>query len=90
MRTLRSRPFALACGAAGAIVLALTAWAIVTFVAAPWPAQQTTVLIPQGSGVSAIAARLHQQGVLRFPAAFRLLVRVRGVEARLHAGQYAF
>jgi len=91
MRALFSRSSMPAAGIAGAVVAtAIVAFLLVTFVAAPWPLQRTTVVIPEGSGVSAIVAQLHDRGVLRYPLALRALVHLRGDESQLHAGEYSF
>ncbi|MBC8269146.1 MAG: endolytic transglycosylase MltG [Rhodospirillaceae bacterium] len=51
---------------------------------------ETTVYIPQGSGVESIADTLTQAGVIADPLIFRLGVRLSGVDKALKAGEYAF
>ncbi|TAM75503.1 endolytic transglycosylase MltG [bacterium] len=84
------RALALGAGAVGVMVAGLVAWIAVTIYSAPWPQRATTVVIAEGSGVGAIAEQLHREGVLKYPAALRLLVRLRGASSKLHAGEYAF
>jgi UPF0755 protein len=50
----------------------------------------TVILIPQGSGVEAIARQLHQAGVIEDPLVFRLGVRLLRVGRELRAGEYLF
>jgi UPF0755 protein len=47
------------------------------------------VYIERGSGVVAIASRLHAEGAIESPLAFRIAVRLTGREAALKAGEYA-
>lgn len=51
---------------------------------------ETTVVIPTGSGVEAIANTLAQSGVVSDPLVFRLGVRLGGIDKALKAGEYAF
>ncbi|MCC7185297.1 MAG: endolytic transglycosylase MltG [Acidobacteria bacterium] len=51
---------------------------------------ETFVEIPQGTGVSAIAARLADAGVVRDPLLLRAAARVSGLERQLQAGEYRF
>lgn len=48
------------------------------------------VEIPQGTGVSAIATRLAEAGVVRDPLLLRAAARVSGLERQLQAGEYRF
>lgn len=58
---------------------------------APGPsAQPATVVIPKGSGVSAIADRLAREGVIADPLLFRIGVLAEGATRQLQAGEYAF
>ncbi len=53
-------------------------------------AADTVIYIPQGSGVEAIARRLHQAGAIEEPLVFRLGVRLLRVGRELRAGEYLF
>lgn len=53
-------------------------------------AEETIVLLPRGSGLSAIINRLDQAGVIDHRWMFRLLVRLGGHDRSLKAGEYAF
>lgn len=52
-------------------------------------AQAVTVMLPRGSGLAAIAARLQAQGVVRHRLVFRAFVTLQGDERALKAGEYA-
>jgi len=54
------------------------------------PAQQTDVIIPRGATFSQVVDALQQKQVLQSPLAFRLLARLRHVEADVKAGEYRF
>lgn len=55
----------------------------------PGPAKDdVTVLLAQGSSVSAIADDLEDAGVIRYPELFTAVVRVRGAENDVKAGEY--
>ena len=47
------------------------------------------LVVPPGASAEAIARQLHALGLVRHPLVFRVLARVRGVGARLKAGEYA-
>ncbi len=53
-------------------------------------ADETIVLLPRGSGLSSIAGRLDQAGVIDHPWLFQLAVRLGGHDRGLKAGEYAF
>jgi UPF0755 protein len=73
-------------GAAGAG--ALWAWSRAE---APGPSTaETVVVIPPGTGVAGIAARLEDATVIASPLLFRLTARVMGADTALRAGEYAF
>ncbi len=56
----------------------------------PGPAtEDQTVLLAQGSSVSAIAHSLHDAGVIRYAELFIAVVRIRQSENELKAGEYA-
>lgn len=54
------------------------------------PAVQTDVIIPKGSTFAQITAILHRDGVITDPLAFRILARIRAVEASARAGEFRF
>lgn len=57
--------------------------------AGPGPAaEDTVVLLPVGSAVSTIAARLEEAGVIEHSALFIAVVRIRGAQGDLKAGEY--
>ncbi len=53
-------------------------------------AEETTVVVPRGAGVEAIARRLAEAGVIDDPTVFAWGVRLTGAGRRLRAGEYAF
>ena len=54
------------------------------------PAQQVTLLIPQGSSVADIGRQLEAAGVIRSAPAFGLYVRARGDGRSIQAAEYTF
>jgi UPF0755 protein len=54
------------------------------------PAQQTDVIVPRGSTFAQVVTVLQDRGVLQNPLAFRLLARLRHVDADVKAGEYRF
>jgi UPF0755 protein len=48
----------------------------------------TAVTLPQGAGVSAIAARLKGEGVIRSSDLFKAAISLKGADRRLRAGEY--
>ena len=54
------------------------------------PQQTTNVVIPRGSTSSDVADVLHRSGVISSPFAFRALLRIRGLDRRVEAGEYSF
>ncbi len=84
------RGLALVAGAVAAAAAVVAVWVALTIFSAPWPQHPTSVVIAEGSSVGAIAEQLHREGVLKYPAALRLLVRLRGASSQLHAGEYTF
>jgi len=54
------------------------------------PAAQTDVVIPRGSTFAEVIAALDHDRVLAHPLAFRILARLRRVEAAVKAGEYRF
>lgn len=51
-------------------------------------AEETSIEIPRGSGVSTITYILKKEGVIRHPLTFRVLAKLSGKESKLHAGKY--
>lgn len=63
----------------------------VSAIRSPGPsAAETTVVLPRGSSLNAIAAVLHQEGVIDHPQMFALYVRLSGDADSLRAGEYRF
>ncbi len=61
--------------------------------AAPYkgfPTETQLVTIESGMPAHAAAVRLERAGVIRSSLVFRVLTRIRGVGARIHAGEYRF
>ena len=54
------------------------------------PEHQTDVIIPRGATFSEVVAALQDKGVLQHALAFRLLARLRHVDADVKAGEYRF
>lgn len=52
--------------------------------------EETTVVVPKGAGVRAIAEHLAEAGVIASPLVFRLGARIEEAESMLRAGEYAF
>ena len=52
--------------------------------------EETTVVVPKGAGVQAIAQTLADAGVIDSPLVFRAGARIQDVDAALRAGEYAF
>jgi UPF0755 protein len=77
-----------------AILAALAAvgyrWMEGRFVAPGPLAEEVTVVLPRGAGLGAIARTLADAGVIERPLPFVVAVRLRGAQARLRAGEYAF
>jgi UPF0755 protein len=62
-----------------------------TYFTTPGPLDsEVTVVVPQGSGVRAIANRLADEGIIEHPRLFALAARVSGQHGRLKAGEFAF
>ncbi len=88
-----SRQAAFRAAATLAVAALLLAVAVSVYVWAFWPAlpgstRLVEVVVPQGATTAGIAALLEEEGVIRSPLAFRLLVRLRGSDGRLQAGTY--
>lgn len=60
-------------------------------VTGPGPLPETrTIVIPPHTGISAIAERLAEEGVIRHPLAFKVVAEVTGRGGALKAGEYEF
>ena len=80
----------LAVAAASVVAVALGLFGIQRF-ERPGPlAAESTIDIPRGEGLQAIAARLHQARVIENPLIFRLGARIMGTTRDLQAGEYRF
>jgi UPF0755 protein len=55
---------------------------------APTPGEVIEVVVDPGSGAHAIGRRLRELGLVRYPRAFALTARLRGIESSLKAGRY--
>ncbi len=88
------KPFGtwLALGAAGAVAAVIIAAGILFHrFDAPGPlAGPAIVVVPQGTGVAAVAGLLARHGVIRSALVFEAGVRISGNGARLRAGEYEF
>ncbi len=69
---------------------AVTGWGYARYVAPGPLAEPATVVVPRGAGLTAIAERLADAGVVADPLIFRLGARVDGAARALRAGEYAF
>ncbi len=88
MRRRRLVGVLLALLAAAAAGFAFRAWQDFN---APGPLAETRrVVVPKGTGLAPLAELLAEQGVLRHPLAFRVLVTLDGAGNRLKAGEYDF
>src|SRR5436309_948336 len=55
-----------------------------------YPEASVTVVIEPRQPARVAAAKLAESGVVRSPLAFRLLMRLRRAEEKIHAGEYEF
>lgn len=53
-------------------------------------ATERAIIIEKGSGVSAIAQTLAREGVITHPDLFRIMLRLKGMDTRLQAGEFLF
>ena len=85
----------------GVAVATIVGVGVIVFSAGTWfrsavyvdrssPAARTDVVIPRGSSFADVTAALRQKSVLAHPLAFRLLARLRHVDADVKAGEYRF
>jgi len=65
-------------------------WGYTTFTNPGDLRAETTVLVARGSGLRAIAARLAEAGVVRYPLLFVAMTRWQGRHGDLKAGEYKF
>ena len=76
---------------AGVIVGAASLWfRAAVYVDRGRPAQRTDVIIERGATFSQVVGALREKGVLEHPFAFRILARLRHVDADVKAGEYRF
>ena len=68
----------------------LAAWGYAQFTRPGPLAATTTVIVPRGAGVAAIAGALGRANVIADPLVFRVGARLTGAGKALHAGEYAF
>ena len=79
------------CALAVAVIAAGFAWWCYDRYTRPGPLMaSTTVLIPKGAGVDAIADKLAEARVIAEPHVFALVLRVTRRDHELHAGEFAF
>ncbi len=78
------------CLLAGIVGGGFLAWGYAQFVKPGPTIAETTVVIPQGKGVEAIANTLAEAGIIRDPLIFRLGVRLTRIDTALKAGEFAF
>jgi UPF0755 protein len=76
---------------AGVIVGAASLWfRNAVYIDRSLPAHQIDVVIPSGSSFGQVVDVLNREGILAHPIAFRLLARLRHVDAEVKAGAYRF
>jgi UPF0755 protein len=88
---MRAGPALLVLGGVASIVVFLV-WSLWQ-VGEPWkgfPAERVVVTIEPGRPARAAAATLHAAGVINNPVIFRVLLRLRGAEEAIQAGEYEF
>jgi UPF0755 protein len=89
-RALIGLAFAIVIGV-GVIVGAASMWfRDAVYADRAWPEQRTDVIVPRGATFSQVVAALQEKQVLQQPLAFRLLARLRHVDAQIKAGEYRF
>ncbi len=89
-RALVNMAVALA-AAAGVIVAAACLWfRAAAYVDRSQPAAATTFIVPRGTTLGDVSARLASAGILAHPVAFRILARLRNEEAGVQSGQFRF
>jgi UPF0755 protein len=75
----------------GVIVFAASTWfRVAVYVDTTLPATATQVIIPRGTSFNGVIERLEEKHVLAHPIAFRILARLRHVDAEVKAGEYTF
>jgi UPF0755 protein len=72
------------------VIAGAGAWVYAQFVRPGPLAGRTTVIVPRGAGVDAIADDLYRAGIITRPLPFRLAARLTGAARDLRAGEYAF
>ncbi len=90
-RLLRAAAWSLFGAALTLVAVAIAGFWLYRESAVPGPlTEPRTVLVPQGTSVSGIAALLAKEGVIRNPIAFQAMARLSGRGGRLKAGEYEF
>jgi UPF0755 protein len=85
------RILAIAFGLIACAALGAAGWvAYVSFFDRSLPNREIDVIVPDGATATAIARQLRLAGIVRSTTAFRGLVRLRGLETSLRAGEYRF
>lgn len=69
---------------------ALGSWGVYSYLRPGPLAEEKLVLIDRGAGVSGIATKLNEAGVIDQPLVFKLAARITGKAGSLKAGEYAF
>ena len=88
---MRAGPALLVIGGVASVVFLLV-WSLWQ-IGEPWKGfdtDRTLVTIEPGKPARVAAARLHAAGVIRNPVIFRILLRLRGAEEAIQAGEYEF
>lgn len=65
-------------------------WGLHEYSSAGPLSEATEISIPRGSGVSSIAMKLEDEGVISYALLFKIAVRLQEQQSRLKAGEYAF
>lgn len=73
-----------------ALVAVIGGWGAYNYLRPGPAAEEKMVLIPPGTGVSGIAARLDENAVIHSPLIFKIAARLSGQGASLKAGEYLF
>jgi peptidoglycan lytic transglycosylase G len=68
----------------------LSVFSVLSVLSCTGSAQSARVILPQGASFSAVTDSLEAHGVIAYPALFKLLARLRGVDRSVHAGVYEF
>ncbi|MBI1396914.1 MAG: endolytic transglycosylase MltG [Betaproteobacteria bacterium] len=52
------------------------------------PGDAVRFAVEEGNGLNAVARRMHEQGLVRYPRVLALFARLEGLASRLHTGEY--